>query len=98
MPSAAKSNMSHHKSSGVRLCVCNHWAYADNCTDVGDRLLILYDLLLAGGQLGLWIGVSCITLCEVMSFLLQICQALCSCREKPSTKEDKDHQENTHNA
>ncbi len=25
---------------GVCLCVCNQWAYADNCADAVDRLLI----------------------------------------------------------
>ena len=39
--SAAKSNRSHYQSSGVRLCVCNQWAYAGNCADTVDRLLIM---------------------------------------------------------
>ncbi len=33
-------------SSGIRLCVCNEWAYAGNCTDAVDCLLILS----VGGQ------------------------------------------------
>ncbi len=41
LPSAAKSNSSHYQSSGVCLCVCNQWAYAGNCADTDDRLLIL---------------------------------------------------------
>ncbi len=40
LPSAAKSNRSHYQSSGVRVCVCNQWAYAGNCADAVDRLLI----------------------------------------------------------
>ncbi len=32
----------HYQSKMFRLCVCNLWAYADNCTDAVDRLLIGY--------------------------------------------------------
>ncbi len=41
---AAKSNRSHYQSSGVRLCVCDQWAYAGNCADAVDRLLIITHL------------------------------------------------------
>ncbi len=40
LPSAAKGNRSHYQSSGIRLCVCDQWAYAGNCADAVDRLLI----------------------------------------------------------
>ncbi len=33
-------NLTHYQSSGVCLCVCNQWAYAGNCADAVDRLLI----------------------------------------------------------
>ncbi len=39
-PVWTRSNWSHYKSWGVRLCVCNQWAYAGNCADAVDRLLI----------------------------------------------------------
>ena len=29
-----------HYQSKVFICVCNQWAYADNCADVVDRLLM----------------------------------------------------------
>ena len=35
LPSAAKIYKSLRS-----LCVCNQWAYADNCADAVDRLLI----------------------------------------------------------
>ena len=38
LPSAVKGNKSHCQS---KLFVCNHWPYANNCTDVVDRLLII---------------------------------------------------------
>ncbi len=28
---------------GIRLCVCDQWAFADNLTDTTDQLLILID-------------------------------------------------------
>ena len=32
--------LNHLPIQGVCLCVCNQWAYADNCTNVVDQLLI----------------------------------------------------------
>ncbi len=43
LPSAAKGNRSHYQFSGVRLGVCDQWAYAGNCADAVDRLLIFID-------------------------------------------------------
>ncbi len=37
LPRAAKSNRSRYQSLGVRLCVCNQWAYADNRSNAVDR-------------------------------------------------------------
>ncbi len=37
----SRLNRSHYQSSGVRLCVCDQWAYAGNCADAVDRLLII---------------------------------------------------------
>ncbi len=28
----------------ISLCVCNQWAYADNCADAVDRLLIFFSI------------------------------------------------------
>ena len=40
LPSAVKDNMSHFQPK-VFVCVCNQWAYVDNCTDAVDWLLII---------------------------------------------------------
>ncbi len=42
LPSAAKGNRyrGHYQSSCVRLSVCDQWAYAGNCADTVDQLLI----------------------------------------------------------
>ena len=37
-PHTAEDNKSPGVCQGVCLCVCNQWAYADNCADAVDRL------------------------------------------------------------
>ncbi len=41
LPSAAKSKEEPLPVQSVCLCACNQWAYADNCADAVDRLLML---------------------------------------------------------
>ncbi len=44
LPSAAKSEEELLPVQSVCLCACNQWAYADNCADAVDRLLICKQL------------------------------------------------------
>ncbi len=71
LPSAAKSSRSRYQSSGVHLCVCNQWAYAGNCADAVDQLLICHVLAthLPGAQL----FDSCLTVaCQVLYAAWQV--------------------------
>ena len=47
----------------------------------GGQLGLSFDI--SGGQLGLWIGISVISMCEILTYLAQLFQALIGL--KPST-------------
>ena len=61
--------------------MCN--TFGEECIFLGYEVEMLFCMLriwsfISGGQLGLWVGISAVTLCEFMALAYQILHFVCS--------------------
>ncbi len=55
-------------------------------------LIYMYLCVIPGGQLGLWVGISAITVCELLDLIAQLMMCVCA---RGSTKVQDQHESQT---
>ena len=60
------------------------------CLELVSPFGLAHRLCISGGQLGLWVGISCITMCELLDLAAQLIIYLCAGERRKKAPEDVD--------